>query len=457
MEKIETTILRNLLFNGEYCRKVLPFITPEYFENIHEKIIFEEISKFIISYQDLATKEVLLIEAEKRTDIREEQYKLICEYISKLDDSHVDLQWLTDTTEKWCRDQAIMLALTDCILIADGKDDKRTKDSIPGILQEALSISFDEHIGHDYIDDYERRYEYYTKEEEKIPFDLDYFNKITGGGLSKKTLFLIMAAPNAGKSLTMCSFAAGFLASGKNILYITLEMAEQKIAQRVDANLLNVDITKLKTLKKDAFENKIINLSQKTNGKFIIKEYPPMSAHVGHFKSLLNELSLKKQFKPDVIFVDYLNICASSRYRNNSGVNSYTYVKSVSEELRALAVEYDVPIVSSTQITRSGSSTSDPDMGDVSESFGTAATVDNLVALIKTEELDKLDQVVFKQIKNRDNDVSRYRKFRVGVDKSKMRLYDVEQDAQTDMLDEAIEMEYPNKDNKKDQFSKFKY
>lgn len=455
-ERVETTILRNLLFNDVYCRKVLPFINPEYFENRHERVVFEEISKFIVSYEDLATKEILLIETEKRTDISEDTYKIVCDYVSKLDDSHIDLEWLIDTTEKWCKDRAIELALVECIQIADGQIEKKSKDAIPGILQEALSVSFDEHIGHDLIEDYERRYEYYTREEEKIPFDIDYFNKITGGGLSKKTLTLIMSPPNAGKSLAMCSFASSFLASGKNVLYITMEMAEEKIAQRIDANLLNVNIGDLERLPLEKFENKVIKLSQKTCGKLIIKEYPTTSAHVGHFKGLLNELALKKHFHPDIIFVDYLNICASSRYKINSGVNSYTYIKSVVEELRALAVEYNVPIFSATQNTRSGSTTSDPDMTDVSESFGTVMTADLIVALIKTDELDQLNQIQFKQIRNRDNDVTKYTRFRVGVDKLKMRLYNVEQEAQDAALDVALNEPYNNED-KKSKFDLFKY
>lgn len=457
-EKVETTILRNLLFNDVYCRKVLPFINPEYFDNLHEKIIFEEICKFIVSYEELATKEILFIETEKRTDITEDGYRTLCEYIQNLDNSYVDIQWLIDTTEKWCRDRSIYLALMESIQIADGQNEKKSRDAIPGILQEALSVSFDEHIGHDLIEDYERRYEYYTRKEEKLSFDLDYFNLITGGGLSKKTVFLIMAAPNAGKSLTMCSFASAFLAQGKNVLYITLEMAEEKIAQRIDANLLNVNISELNKLTKDKFENKIVKLAQKTQGKLIVKEYPTSSAHVGHFKSLLNELALKRHFHPDVIFVDYLNICSSSRYKSNSGVNSYTYIKSISEELRALSVEYNVPLVTSTQVTRGASTSSDPDMADVSESFGVAANVDNIVALIKTEELDNLGQVMFKQIKNRDNDVSRYKRFVVGVDRNKMRLYNVEQSAQVEALDEALDEPYNYEEtNKKEKFSKFKY
>lgn len=458
MEKVETTILRNLLFNSEYCRKVLPFLKSEYFENFHEKIVFEEICKFIIAYEDLATKEVLLIETEKRTDITEDTYKTICDYISKLDNSPIDLSWAIDTTEEWCKDRAIYLALMESIKIADGQDEKKGRDSIPIILQEALAISFDDHIGHDYIDDFERRYDYYTRVEEKLPFDLDYFNKITGGGLSRKTLSLILAAPNVGKSLAMCSFTSSFLAQGKNVLYITLEMAEEKIAQRIDANLLNTNVSEIKKLSREKFGNKVTRLAQKTQGKLIIKEYPPVSAHVGHFKALLNELALKKNFHPDVIFIDYMNICASQRFSKSSTVNSYTYVKSISEELRALAVEHNVPVFSATQMTRGGATSTDPDMTDTSESFGTVATVDLIIAMIKTEELEQLGQVMFKQVKNRDNDVSMYRRFVVGIDKSKMRLYDVEQNAQLEALDESAEDQYNNKDeDKKSKFANFKY
>lgn len=456
MERVETTILRNLLFNDEYCRKVLPFIVPDYFENLHEKVVFEEVNKFIVSYESLATKEVLLIEGEKRKDLNEDTYKTFCNFVESLNDEQADLQWLIDTTETWCRERAIYLALMESIQIADGNDPKRGRESIPGILQEALSISFDEHIGHDLIDDYEKRYEFYTRKDEKLAFNLNYFDKITGGGLSKKTVFLIMSPPNAGKSLTMCSFASNFILQGKNVLYISLEMAEEKIAQRIDANLLDVSIAQLGSITKDNFENRIVKLARKTQGKLIIKEYPTSSAHVGHFKALLNELALKKHFHPDVIFIDYLNICASSRYKANSGVNSYSYVKSIAEEIRALAVEYDVPIISATQSGRN--TTTDPDMTDVSESFGVAACVDTMVALIKTDELEQLDQVMFKQIRNRDNDVSMYRRFVVGVDKMKMRLYDVEQSAQVDALDVALDIEYDEKESTKtSKFANFKY
>lgn len=455
-ERVETTILRNLLFNDEYCRKVLPFILPDYFENLHERVVFEEIDKFLVSYEKLATKEVLLIEGEKRRDLNEDTYNTFCQFVTNLNDEQADLQWLIDTTEKWCRDRAIYLALMESIQIAEGSDNKKGRDAIPGILQEALSISFDEHIGHDLIDDFEKRYDFYTQKEDKIPFNLSYFDKITAGGLSKKTVFLIMSSPNAGKSLTMCSFASNFLLQGKNVLYITLEMAEEKIAQRIDANLLDVGIGQLSTISKDNFENRIVKLARKTQGKLIIKEYPTSSAHVGHFKALLNELSLKKHFHPDVIFIDYLNICSSSRYKSNSGVNSYTYVKSIAEELRALAVEYNLPIISATQTGRN--TTTDPDMTDVSESYAVMACVDAVVALIKTDELEQLNQVMFKQIRNRDNDVSFCRRFVMGVDKSKMRLYDVEQNAQVDALDAALNDEYDEESTgKKDKFSKFKY
>lgn len=455
MERVETTILRNLLFNDKYCRKVLPFIIPEYFENLHERVVFEEINKFIVSYENLATKEVLLIEGEKRKDLNEETYKNFCNFVESLNETQADFEWLIDTTETWCRDRAIYLALMESIQIADGEDIKRGRDAIPGILQEALSISFDEHIGHDLIEDYDRRYEFYTRKEEKIPFNLNYFDKITDGGLSKKTVFLIMSAPNAGKSLAMCSFASNFISQGKNVLYITMEMAEEKIAQRIDANLLNVNISQLNSLTRDNFESKIVKLAKKTEGKLIIKEYPTSSAHVGHFKALLNELALKKHFHPDVIFIDYLNICASSRFKANSGVNSYSYVKSIAEEIRALAVEYNVPIISATQSGRN--TTTDPDITDVSESFGVAATVDIMVALIKTDELDQLNQVKFKQIRNRDNDVSKYKNFVVGVDRNKMRLYDVEDSAQIEIIDELVNDDYNKESSKTSKFLNFKY
>jgi replicative DNA helicase len=437
----------------------LPFIKNEYFENLHEKVVFDEIGKFILSYDDLATKEVLLIETEKRTDITEDTYKIICDYISNLDNSPADLEWLFDTTERWCRDRAIYLALMESIKIADGQDEKKNRDSIPTILQEALAVSFDNHIGHDYLNDYEERYELYHRKEEKIPFDLEYFNKITKGGLPPKTLNVALAGTGVGKSLFMCHMASSILLQGRNVLYITLEMAEEKIAERIDANLLNVNIRDISELPKGMFESKVNKISQKTQGTFIIKEYPTASAHTGHFRSLLNELSLKKSFKPDIIFIDYLNICASSRYKSNFSVNSYSYIKAIAEELRGLAVEENVPIVSATQTTRSGSTNSDPDLTDTSESFGLPATADLMFALISTEELEQLGQIMVKQLKNRYNDPTMNKRFIIGIDRAKMRLYDVEQQAQENIVDSGQEEEYNTDDDKQKQnkFAGFKF
>ena len=458
MENIETTILRNLLFNNDYCRKVLPFIHKEYFENFHEKVVFEEISKFMVSYQNLATKEVLLIESEKRTDITEDTYKVICEYVSSLDNSPADLEWLYNVTEKWCRDRAIYIALMESIKIADGQDENKNRDAIPSILQEALSVSFDNNIGHDYLQNYEERYEYYHRKEEKIPFDLEYFNKITKGGLPPKTLNIALAGTGVGKSLFMCHVASSVLLQGRNVLYITMEMAEEKIAERIDANLLNVPIQQITDLPKSMFESRLNKISKKTQGTFIIKEYPTASAHTGHFKALLNELALKKSFKPDVIFIDYLNICASSRYKSNFSVNSYSYVKAIAEELRGLAVETNVPIVSATQTTRSGYGNSDVELTDTSESFGLPATADLMFALIATEELENLGQIMVKQLKNRYNDPTMNKRFIVGIDRAKMRLYDCEQSAQEDILDSGKEEEYdPEEDKKQNKFSGFKF
>ena len=460
MDNVETTILRNLLFNNDYCRKVLPFIKTEYFENLHEKVVFEEMCKFIVSYEQLATKEVLLIETEKRSDITEDTYKTICEYVSNLDDSAADSKWLNDTTEKWCRDRAIYLALMESIKIADGQDEKKSRDSIPSILQDALAVSFDNNIGHDYFQDYEQRYDFYHQTEEKIPFDLEFFNKITKGGLCTKSLNIALAGTGVGKSLFMCHVASACLLQNKNVLYITMEMAEEKIAERIDANLLNLNIQDIQTLPKMMFETKVNKISKKSQGTLIIKEYPTASAHSGHFRALLNELALKKSFRPDIIFIDYLNICASSRYRGGSNVNSYTVIKSIAEELRGLAVETEVPIVSATQTTRSGYGSSDVDITDTSESFGLPATADLMFALISTEELEQLGQIMVKQLKNRYNDISINKRFVVGIDRAKMRLYDVEQSAQKDLLDSGQDDEYDNeKENASmsDKFGGFKF
>jgi len=458
MESIESTILKNLLFNNDYCRKVLPFIKAEYFENFHEKVVFEEICKFVVSYDNLATKEVLLIETENRTDISEDTFKTICDYITKLDDTPAEINWIVDTTEKWCRDRAIYLALMESIKIADGQDEKKSRDSIPSILQQALAVSFDNHIGHDYLGDYEQRYESYHKKEDKIPFDLEYFNKITKGGIPNKTLNIALAGTGVGKSLFMCHVASSVLLQGRSVLYITLEMAEERIAERIDANLLNVNIKDIVDLPKQMFDTKVNNIAKKTQGTLIIKEYPTASAHVGHFKSLLNELALKKSFRPDIIFIDYLNICGSSRYKSNFSVNSYSYVKAIAEELRGLAVEFNVPIVSATQTTRSGYGNSDVELTDTSESFGLPATADLMFALISTEELEGLGQIMVKQLKNRYNDPTVFKRFVVGIDRAKMRLYDVEQSAQQDILDNGKEEEYTYEENKpKKSFEGFKF
>jgi replicative DNA helicase len=458
MDQIEFLILRNLLHNEEYIRKVIPFIKSEYFEDKNQKIVFEEIHSFVLEYNQPATKEVLCIEIEKRIDINEQEFKEITQVISCLEDVATEFNWIVDTTEKWCRDRAIYLALMESIHITDGKDAKKNRDSIPTILSEALAVSFDTHIGHDYLLDYEQRYESYHRKEEKIEFDLEYFNKITKGGLPNKTLNIALAGTGVGKSLFMCHVASSVLLQGRNVLYITLEMAEERIAERIDANLLNVPIQDIGDLPKKMFENKVMNLAKKTQGSLIIKEYPTASAHSGHFKSLLNELALKKSFKPDIIFIDYLNICASSRFKGGSNINSYTLVKSIAEELRGLAVEFNVPIMSATQTTRSGFGSSDPGLVDTSESFGLPATADLMFALISTEELEGLGQILIKQLKNRYNDPTIYKRFVVGIDRAKMRLYDVEQSAQNDILDSGKEEEYNDDERKpKKSFEGFKF
>jgi replicative DNA helicase len=458
MEKVEFLILRNLLHNEEYVRKVIPFIKSEYFEDQNQKIVFEEILKFVQEYNQPATKEVLCIEIENRQDINETSFKEITQIISYLDDEPSEFNWLVNTTEKWCRDRAIYLALMESIHIADGKDEKKNRDSIPSILSDALAVSFDTHIGHDYLLDYEKRYESYHKKEDKIEFDLEYFNKITKGGLPNKTLNIALAGTGVGKSLFMCHVASSVLLQGRNVLYITLEMAEERIAERIDANLLNVPIQDIAELPKQMFENKVTNLAKKTQGQLIIKEYPTASAHSGHFKALLNELALKKSFRPDIIFIDYLNICASSRYRGGSNINSYTFVKSIAEELRGLAVEFNVPIVSATQTTRSGYGSSDVELTDTSESFGLPATADLMFALISTEELEGLGQILVKQLKNRYNDPTIHKRFVIGIDRAKMRLYDCEQSAQQDILDNGKDEEYDYEEKKpKKTFEGFKF
>ena len=405
-------------------------------------------------YDKTPTKEVLHIEVEKRVDVTEDEYKTIEQLISALDTEVSESKWLLDTTEEWCKQRAIYLALIKSIQIADGQDEHKKPEAIPAILSDALAVGFDQHVGHDYIDDSEDRYAYYHRVENKIPFDLEYFNKITSGGISDKTLNIALAGTGVGKSLFMCHVASSCLVQGKNVLYITLEMAEEKIAERIDANLLDTNIKDITELPEKIFNKKITNLSKKTEGKLIVKEYPTASAHCGHFKSLLQELKLKKSFSPDIIFIDYLNICASSRYRSAVNVNSYSYVKAIAEELRGLAVEFSLPIVSATQTTRSGFASSDPNLTDTSESFGLPATADLMFALISTEELEGLNQIMVKQLKNRYNDPTINKRFVVGIDRAKMRLYDVEQGAQQDIV-EDIEVVQHNKKEQSQSKSKF--
>ena len=451
-ERIEESILRNLLHNEEYYRKVVPFLKAEYFENYHEKIIYEEIADFASKYDKVPTKEVLTINLQNRTDLTDESFQDSVSAVRGLSDEWVDYEWLLDATEKWCKDRAIYLALMQSIKVADGEDKKISRDAIPSILQEALAVSFDEHIGHDYIEQSKDRYEFYHRKEEKIPFDLEKFNYITKGGLSNKTLNIALAGTGVGKSLFMCHMAGAALSQGYDVLYITCEMAEEKIAERIDANLLNVAVKDIVDLPEVLFTSKVNEIARKTQGKLIIKEYPTASAHAGHFKALLSDLRLKKDFKPAIIFIDYLNICASVRYKG-AVVNSYTYVKAIAEELRGLAVECNVPIISATQTTRSGFGNSDPDLTDTSESFGLPATADFMFALISTEELEQQGRIMVKQLKNRYNDPTASRKFMVGIDRSKMRLYDVADS--TSVMDVQEEEEMPQFSETKNRLSKF--
>ena len=455
METTEALILRNLIYNEDFTRKVLPFIKTEYFNDSLQKVLYDEISSFVVEYNALPTQESLYIELEKRTDLNEESFTNIVEIVSGLSDEPAEKEWLLKTTEQWCKDRAVYLAIRECIQIADGSDSKLTKEAIPSILSDALAVSFDSHIGHDYLEDSDARYESYILKEEKLPFDLSYFNRITGGGLSAKTLTVLIASTGVGKSLVMCHFASSYLLQGKNVLYISLEMSEEKIAQRIDANLLDVDIKDFSRITKSDFDSKVKRLSAKTQGKLIVKEYPPVSAHSGHFRAFINELKLKKSFTPDVIIVDYLNICASSRFKNNGQANSYTIVKSIAEEVRSIAVEFDVPVISATQTNRNSMASSDLNLSDTSESIGITHTVDYMFGLISTEELEGLNQILVKQLKNRYGALDPYRRFTVGIDRAKMRLYDVEQEAQ-DTLVEIVDLE-PEKKDFKSKFKNFNF
>jgi replicative DNA helicase len=441
--RIEQKILSSLIHDEQYCRKVIPFIKREYFADRKESIITHEIVEFFNKYNKTITKQILSIELSNRKDLNDKELVEINNYVNELESQPTNADWLLENTEKFCKDRAVYNAILSSIKIIDGNDKIHTKDAIPSILSDALAVSFDNHIGHDYIDDHESRYDFYHRVEEKIPFDLDMFNKITKGGLSKKTLNIALAGTGVGKSLFMCHVGASCLVQGKNVLYITMEMAEERIAERIDANLLNLTMDELKVIDRDIYENRIEKISNKTKGKLIIKEYPTAGAHAGHFRALLEELKLKREFKPDIVFIDYLNICASQRMKQGGSINSYTYVKAIAEELRGLAVEYNVPIVSATQTTRSGYTNSDPGLEDTSESFGLPATADFMFALVSNEELEALNQIIVKQLKNRYNDPSFYKRFVVGIDRAKMKLYDTEASAQEGLSDAGQDDDTP--------------
>lgn len=433
--RIEQAILSNLIHNEEFCRKVVPHLRTDYFSDRKEAAIASLLIKFFEQYNKPASPEVLSIEIGNLKGFTDKEIPEMVDYAKTLVGKEPNEEWLVGQTEKFCKDRAVYNAILDSIKIIDGRDKVHQQDAIPSILSDALAVSFDNHVGHDYIEDADSRYEYYHRVEEKIPFDLEMFNKITKGGLSKKTLNIVLAGTGVGKSLFMCHVAAGALAQGKNVLYITMEMAEERIAERVDANLLNLTMDELKVIDKDVFDARLDKISKKTQGKLIVKEYPTASAHAGHFRALLEELKMKREFKPDIIMIDYLNICGSQRMKMGASVNSYTYIKAIAEELRGLAVEYNVPIISATQTTRSGFTNSDPGLEDTSESFGLPATADFMFALVSSEELENLNQIIVKQLKNRYNDPNFYKRFIIGVDRAKMKLYDVESSAQVGLAD----------------------
>ena len=443
--KLETLILSNLIHDELYLRKVIPFLKDEYFLEWAEKKVFQQIQTFVEEYNAPPTAEALHIIAQNDKTLSEDDFTRVREIVGSLASTETNKEWLLHETEKFCKDKAVYNAIVQSIQIIDGKDKVHTSDAIPSILQDALGVCFDDSVGHDYIENSSERFEFYHRDEERIAFDLDLFNKVTKGGLPNKTLNIALAGTGVGKSLFMCHVAAGCLSQGKNVLYITLEMAEERIAERIDANLMNVSMEDLKALPKQMFDDRITKIKNKTEGTLIIKEYPTASAHAGHFRALLNELQLKKEFRPHIIFIDYLNICASSRFKMSGSVNSYTYIKGIAEELRGLAVEFNLPIMSATQTTRSGFSNSDVELTDTSESFGLPATADFMFALITTEDLEKLGQLMVKQLKNRYNDPSLHKRFVVGVDRSKMRLFDVDASAQRSIMQEPEKKDYNNR------------
>ena len=440
---IEKTTLSHLIWNEDYSRKVIPFIKEEYFTDKNDKVIFQEILKFIQKYNKTPTTTSIAIEIDNRKDLSESQFKEIKETILSFEKEDVDINWLCDTTENWCKEKAIYNAIVDGISIIEGRDKNHKPDALPTLLTDALAVSFDNRVGHDYLKDSTERFDYYHKVEERIPFDLEFFNKITKGGLPQKTLNVALAGTGVGKSLFMCHMASNCLSQGKNVLYITLEMAEERIAERIDANLMNISIDDLHDLPKTMYQDKIEKVKKRASGTLIIKEYPTASAHSNHFRQLIQELAIKKTFKPDIIFIDYLNICASSRFRGGSNINSYTIIKAIAEELRGLAVENNLPIVTATQTTRSGFVSTDIGLEDTSESFGLPATADFMFALISTDELEELNQMAVKQLKNRYNDPTVNKRFVLGVDRAKMQLYDVEMKAQDDIVDKNQEDDTP--------------
>ena len=443
MNRLEHSILKNLIYNDSYCRKVLPFISADYFSDDTEKVVFKEVNEFVNKYKSLPTHEALVINFTESKSLTETQVRTSVNLLNEIHEHREDPseeQWLIEQTEKFCQDKAIYNAIMESVSILDDKNHKTSKGEIPKLLSDALGVSFDSHIGHDYINDAEERFDFYHRVEERVRFDLDFFNKITKGGLPVKTLNIALAGTGVGKSLFMCHVAASCISQGRNVLYITLEMAEERIAERIDANLLNIDIQELNTISKQDYDRKFEVLRNKTQGKLIIKEYPTASASTLHFRSLLQDLHLKKNFKPEIIFVDYLNICSSARMKPGNSVNSYTYIKAIAEELRGLAVEFAVPIVSATQTTRSGFTNSDPGLEDTSESFGLPATADFMFALITTEELEQLGQIMVKQLKNRYSDPNTYKRFVIGIDRSKMKLFDAEPDAQNGIVDSGTDI-----------------
>jgi replicative DNA helicase len=443
MNRLEHSILKNLIYNDSYCRKVLPFINADYFSDDTEKVVFKEVNEFVNKYKSLPTHEALVINFTESKSLTETQVRTSVNLLNEIHEHREDPseeQWLIEQTEKFCQDKAIYNAIMESVSILDDKNHKTSKGEIPKLLSDALGVSFDSHIGHDYINDAEERFDFYHRVEERVRFDLDFFNKITKGGLPVKTLNIALAGTGVGKSLFMCHVAASCISQGRNVLYITLEMAEERIAERIDANLLNIDIQELHTISKQDYDRKFEVLRNKTQGKLIIKEYPTASASTLHFRSLLQDLHLKKNFKPEIIFVDYLNICSSARMKPGNSVNSYTYIKAIAEELRGLAVEFAVPIVSATQTTRSGFTNSDPGLEDTSESFGLPATADFMFALITTEELEQLGQIMVKQLKNRYSDPNNYKRFVIGIDRSKMKLFDAEPDAQNGIIDSGTDI-----------------